>query len=423
MDIVYGTALDSTQLNATADVPGTFAYTPDTNAVLTAGTHTLQVDFTPNDAVNYTGASKEVNINVTISSSLITWSNPTSIVYGTELDGAQLNATAGIPGSFTYSPIAGSVLIVGTHTLHVDFAPNDADNYAPTSSDVSLIVTQATPVLDWSSPSSITYGTALSAAQLNTTANIPGAFAYTPTTGALLAVGTHTLHVDFTPTDDLNYMGASKDVSIDVTQATPVITWANPANISHGTALSSTQLNATADVPAGTFTYTPASGAVLTVGIHTLHVDFAPTDAVNYANASKDVSINVLEITAPLVVSITRVNSSPTKLESVDFTVTFSESVTGVDENDFALTATGAISDASVVSVTGGPIVYTVTVNTGIGNGTIRLDLKASGTSIQDSVGNPVSGGFTSGAVYTIVKTYYLFLPLFDFPTGNLSGD
>ena len=75
-----------------------------------------------------------------------------------------------------------------------------------------------------------------------------------------------------------------------------VITWANPADITSGTALSATQLNATADV-AGTFVYTPASGTVLSVGAaQNLKVDFTPTDAVNYNTATKTVTINVTEI-------------------------------------------------------------------------------------------------------------------------------
>ena len=46
-----------------------------------------------------------------------------------------------------------------------------------------------------------------------------------------------TLHVDFTPTDAANYATASKDVTIDVSKATPTITWAAPAAIGYGTAL------------------------------------------------------------------------------------------------------------------------------------------------------------------------------------------
>ncbi|HXT23717.1 MAG TPA: kelch repeat-containing protein [Candidatus Eisenbacteria bacterium] len=78
-----------------------------------------------------------------------------------------------------------------------------------------------------------------------------------------------------------------------VGKAAPAITWSSPADITYGTALSATQLNATAAVP-GTFAYTPAAGTILNAGGgQDLHVDFTPTDSTNYATASKDVTINV----------------------------------------------------------------------------------------------------------------------------------
>ena len=73
----------------------------------------------------------------------------------------------------------------------------------------------------------------------------------------------------------------------------PEITWANPANITEGTLLSATQLNATADV-AGIFVYTPAIGTKLDVGYYQdLKVDFTPT-TVDYYFATKAVKINVI---------------------------------------------------------------------------------------------------------------------------------
>ena len=54
-----------------------------------------------------------------------------------------------------------------------------------------------------------------------------------------------------------------------------MITWADPADITYGTALSGTQLDATASVP-GTLTYTPAAGAGAGRGRdQTLSVSFA----------------------------------------------------------------------------------------------------------------------------------------------------
>src|SRR5207237_5071833 len=91
----------------------------------------------------------------------------------------------------------------------------------------------------------------------------------------------------------------------------------------------------------------------------------------------------------------------PTAAANVDFTVTFSESVTGVDTADFSLTITG-ITGASVTNVTGSGTTYTVTASTGTGaSGTLRLDVN-NGASISDGVGNALASGFTGGQSYTI---------------------
>lgn len=80
----------------------------------------------------------------------------------------------------------------------------------------------------------------------------------------------------------------------EVTKKDPIIKWANPADITYGTLLNATQLNATADVP-GTFVYTPAIGSKLNVGTNQdLKVDFMPTDASNNNLATKSVKINVI---------------------------------------------------------------------------------------------------------------------------------
>ena len=296
-DITYPTALSATQLNAAANVAGTFVYSPASGATLGAGANqTLHVEFTPNDTTNYNGASKDVSITVQKGTPVITWANPADITYPTALSATQLNATANVAGTFVYSPASGATLGAGANqTLHVEFTPNDTANYNGASKDVSITVQKGTPVITWANPADITYPTALSATQLNAAANVAGTFVYSPASGATLGAGANqTLHVEFTPNDTTNYNGASKDVSITVQKATPVITWANPAPVFYGTALSATQLNATADVP-GNFVYTPPATTVVPVGsAQTLKVDFTPTDTANYNNVSKTVYINVL---------------------------------------------------------------------------------------------------------------------------------
>src|SRR5258705_8558401 len=106
-----------------------------------------------------------------------------------------------------------------------------------------------------------------------------------------------TLSVTFTPTDAANYTTATRTVAITVAKATPTITWPTPADLVYGTALSGTQLNATASVP-GTFAYAPAAGVVLNASAgQTLSVTFTPTDAANFTTATATVSITVLKAT------------------------------------------------------------------------------------------------------------------------------
>jgi len=67
------------------------------------------------------------------------------------------------------------------------------------------------------------------------------------------------VHVYFTPTDTTDYTSANTTQVVTISKAVPVITWPVPAPITYGTALSATQLNATASVP-GVLTYVPAAG-------------------------------------------------------------------------------------------------------------------------------------------------------------------
>lgn len=293
-DVVYGTALGPAQLNATASVAGTFDYDPAEGTVLSAGVHTLRVTFTPDNPITYTGAEGAVTITVRQATPALTWSDPPAIVYGTALGPSQLNATASVPGAFAYTPAPGTVLPAGTHTLRVTFTPADTANYTTATAAVSLVVLQATPAVTWPTPAAVVYGTALGPAQLNATAPAPGTFVYNPPAGTVLNVGAHALAVAFTPADSRNYGTASAAVSLVVLQATPALTWKAPAAIVYGTALSGTQLNATASVP-GTFVYDPPAGTVLAIGTHTLTVTFTPSDSTNYAVASAYVSLTVAQ--------------------------------------------------------------------------------------------------------------------------------
>src|SRR6185436_15163893 len=130
--------------------------------------------------------------------------------------------------------------IAGTYAVTADFVPTDAVNYSTLTGLAAgnFVIAKATPTITWANPADIVYGTPLSATQLNATASVPGSFAYTPLSGMLNAGPGQTLSVTFTPTDTANYTTATANVLITVTKATPTITWATPASIAYGTALS-----------------------------------------------------------------------------------------------------------------------------------------------------------------------------------------
>lgn len=106
----------------------------------------------------------------------------------------------------------------------------------------------------------------------------------------------------------------------------------------------------------------------------------------------------------PTVQSIARVGDAVTKAASQAYTVTFSEAVSGVDLSDFVLTGTGTAA-GTIASVSGSGTTYTVNLTGVSGDGTLRLDLKSSGTGIADAVGNAIATGFTTGQSFTIDNT------------------
>lgn len=109
-----------------------------------------------------------------------------------------------------------------------------------------------------------------------------------------LNAGTYPAAVEISFDGNGTYAAARGTADLTVSRATPAISWANPADIVVGTPLSGTQLNAVASVP-GSYTYTPPAGTILSEDQNQqLSVQFAPTDALNYKQASATVSINVL---------------------------------------------------------------------------------------------------------------------------------
>jgi predicted outer membrane repeat protein len=589
-DIVYGTALSSTQLDASANVAGTFAYTPASGTVLSAGKgQSLSVTFTPTDTTDYSIATASALINVLQATPTITWANPADIVAGTALSSTQLDATSSwtvggvagsVAGTFNYTPAAGTILAAGSsQALSVTFTPTDTTDYTsangsatidvtPASSSATFLkrdtttegnwigaygadgyevianatklpsyatvtpsgqsvvswtanttdaralqqaggsgriaagwysstgftvnvnitdgnthdlelyfldwdttaraekvqitnatsgtildtetitsfhsgaylnwsisgnvaikitktaganavlsglffdstsATKTTPTISWANPADIVYGTALSSTQLDASANVAGTFAYTPASGTVLSAGKgQSLSVTFTPTDTTDYSIATASALINVLQATPTITWANPADIVAGTALSSTQLDATsswtvggvAGSVAGTFNYTPAAGTILAAGSsQALSVTFTPTDTTDYTSANGSATIDV-----------TPASSSATFLKRDTTTEGNWIGAYGADGYEVIANATKLPSYATVTP--SGQSVVSWTANT-----TDARALQQAGGSGRIAAGWYSSTGFTVNVNITDGNTHDLELYFLDWDT------
>jgi len=337
---------------------GTATYTTST---LTAGSHTVIAVYTPGSTSFVASTSANFTQIVNKATPTITWATPSPITYGTALSSTQLNAGSTVAGTFVYTPASGTVLTAGTQTLSVTLTPTDTTDYATATQTVSLVVNKATPTITWATPSAITYGTALSSAQLNAGSTVAGTFVYTPASGTVLTAGTQTLSVTLTPTDTTDYATATQTVSLVVNKATPTITWATPSAITYGAALSSTQLNAGSTV-AGTFVYTPASGTVLTAGTQTLSVTLTPTDTTDYTTATQTVSLTVNKSG----LTITGTSSLPVSRFGDTVTITFTFIGAGVTPTGTTTIKDGATTLGTVPLVAGVATLQTSTLVAGV---------------------------------------------------------
>jgi len=260
-------------------------------------------------------------------------------------------------------------------------------------------------------------------------------------TSSSLSAGSHTLTAKATDTAG-NTSSASSGLAITIDTSAPTGLTLDSTTISSANATSSATIatlsatdglsityslatgNGTNDADNGSFTISgnalQVGGASLTAGTYKIYV--AATDAAgNVANQAFTLTV----VDAPSVSSIVRTGAASATVagsaSSISYTVTFDQAVTGVDANDFALTATGTAS-GSIASVSGSGTTYTVTVNTLAGDGTLRLDLNSSGTGIQNGNSVAIVSGYTSGSTYSLDHTAPNAPSTPDLSTGSDSG-
>jgi subtilisin-like proprotein convertase family protein len=148
-DIVYGTALGSSQLNATSTVPGTFSYTPPAGTILNAGSNQLlAVTFTPSNSASYLSVTTNVLLNVQKQALTITAQN-TNKIYGASLPSFSASYSGFVNGDTTNN-LTTQVLLGTTATASSPVAAYpitasgaSASNYVISYASGTLFVTSA----------------------------------------------------------------------------------------------------------------------------------------------------------------------------------------------------------------------------------------------------------------------------------------
>lgn len=296
--ITYGTAISSTQENATANVPGTFAYNYSIGTVLDANTYTLTVTFTPTDGATYSTATKSVTLVVNKALATLTASGMTVTYTGFQQGAIVTTNPAGLSGvSMTYNGAASSPVNAGSYAFVAGLANQ---NYYATNISGTFVINKATVSISVSNLNRTYTGSPLPVT-VTTSPNVSGiSVTYNGSATVPTTAGSYTVVASLT---NANYQATPVTVTLVINKATPTVSWGNPSAITYGTALSSTQLNATASV-AGTFTYTPSSGTFPNAGTNILSVNFTPTDATNYNSVNNTtVFLTVNKATATISLS------------------------------------------------------------------------------------------------------------------------
>ena len=390
--ISYGTGLSTTQLNATATVPGTFVYAPAAGTKLAVGPQTLKVTFTPTDTKNYAVQTATVPLTVNQAPQTITFTTALSGLVNAKIT---LNGTGGASGNpVTYTltgpaTLSGTTLTLtglGTVTVTANQAGNS--NYlaaAPvtqtilvsnSTNNATITLTAASNTLTYPGAENLVACVTLASkampsgtialydgATLLTTQPISGTNCLYWWTTPSLQAGAHQLKAVYN--DAVNKNVTSATLAITVTAGTPTgqVVCYN-STFSYGLNYQCDANNNTG-VFQGSMTYSYDGGAPVTVvmnaaghalytinlpvvGTHTVKVTFVQQTNWN----SYTLPVQTFIVTpAPVSVTLTPSSWNPTKGTSVTMTAAVSS------------TTAGAPKTGSISFFDGGTLLKTVAVN------------------------------------------------------------
>jgi hypothetical protein len=307
----YGMPLTEKQLSARVRdpcVPGEFLYSPGLGqhrALLKVGLQTLTCQFVPAELASYHVVTASVQIEILKTKPELLWDKrPRFIKYGTPLNVVEhLNARYADPtitADFSYDRSIGEVLDTGPGRISLIVRPHDRSSYYPDHKVIDVFVEKAVPAIDWPSPPDMTVGEALTETQLNARCLERRVktceFLYEPPLGTKLRCGVHVLSVRVNAGP--NYVVVERRVQVTVRKAAPSLHWSAVAALSYGTAINELEhLNARAfchgESIAGSFSYEPPRGTVLSPGLHSLTARFEPESPDDYFRAEKTIEVSV----------------------------------------------------------------------------------------------------------------------------------
>jgi len=372
--ITYGTALSSTQLNATASVPGTFAYSPPTGTVLSAAPQpqSLSVTFTPADATDYNPASASVSLTVnkasptiTVSASILrpalaapvtlTASVPNggsgSVTFYDGLNSLGTGNISGATATFTTSSLAS-----GAHSITANWAGDTNYNAATSAAIVVTVLTAQT--ITFPSPGTQMYGVAPITLTATASSGLTVSYAVTagPATvsGSTLTItGAGQVTVQAAQAGNAQYASApSVSVTFTVNQTSQTISFPSPGTQTYGvapitlTATASSGLTVSYAVTAGPAT---VSGRTLTItGAGQVTVQAAQAGNLNFLNAPP-VSVTFSVNQASQTISFPSPGTQTYGVAPITLTATASSGLTV----SYAVTAGPATVSGSTLTITG----------------------------------------------------------------------
>ncbi len=350
-----------------------YAVPAATIAALTAQGYTVTAAYTADANYNATSGLSGT-FTITPTSQKVSFTLPASMTYS---PGAMVALSASASSGLTvaYASATPSICTVAGNALSVVSAgtctvtatqPGNTNYQAAQAVSQSITIGKAAAAVNWSTPAAITYGTALSATQLNASASlngwtVPGSFTYMPTLGTVLTAGAHTLTASFTPADATDYNTPQPaTTSITVTDAALTVT-ANNATRVYGSANPAFIGTVTGGVNGDTFTESFSTSAIVSsqVGTYTIIPSVTGADLADYTQSVTDGTLTITQAGSMTTLQLSSASITPG--QSVTLTATVDSTTTGMPTGAVNFYDNGALLNTTPALLSGGVATYAAT--------------------------------------------------------------